>query len=118
VDALQAEVLEAESELKYLQEQLADFDLQKQEHEAAIQESKRVMDVRKHSTKSEIFALKGKIISLIHKCVKSNFLLDQLSWTCSKISICGDRCVWSPHCSSSSTVTTSAFRFRALNLSR
>jgi kinetochore protein Spc7/SPC105 len=59
VEALQAEVLEVEAQLKYLREQLLDLDSQKQEHEKAISEVKRVIDVKKHSTRVEIFALKG-----------------------------------------------------------
>jgi TolA-binding protein len=56
---MEAEVREAESQLKYLQEQLADLDQQRQEHEKAIKEAKRIVDVKKHSTKSEILTLKG-----------------------------------------------------------
>jgi hypothetical protein len=73
---LQAEIAEQECVFCDVQEQSVDFDLQKQKHgfhEAAIKESKRVMGVRKHSTTPKLFALKDKIILLIHKCAKFNY---------------------------------------------
>ena len=67
MNALQDEVNEAQAQLQYLQEQLADMELQKQEHEKAIGEGKRVMDVKKHSTKAEILALKSTIIFILEE---------------------------------------------------
>jgi kinetochore protein Spc7/SPC105 len=60
VEALKAELLDGESQLKYLQEKLEDLNLQKLEATTAINEGRRIMDIEKNSTTAEIFKLKGK----------------------------------------------------------
>jgi kinetochore protein Spc7/SPC105 len=60
VEALKAELLDGESQLKYLQEKLEDLNLQKLEATTAINEARRIMDIEKNSTTAEIFKLKGK----------------------------------------------------------
>ena len=65
MDALRSEVLEAQSQLKYLEEQLGDLDVQKEENQKEINEAQRILDVKKHTTKTEIFKLKGTIIQVL-----------------------------------------------------
>jgi hypothetical protein len=70
VGALQEEVTEAESQVKYLEEQLEELKAQKEEQEKAVNEAKRIMDVKKHSTKTEILVLKGGALSFPPWCTE------------------------------------------------
>lgn len=59
VEALRAEVAENISKLEWLQERLRDVDSQKREVTTAINNAKRVLHIQKHSTRAEVFRLKG-----------------------------------------------------------
>jgi chaperonin cofactor prefoldin len=59
VEALRAEVAENISKLEWLQERLRDVDSQKREVTTAINNAKRVFHIQKHSTRAEVFRLKG-----------------------------------------------------------
>lgn len=59
LNAMKADVSEAEAQLKYLEEQLTDLETQKAEHERAINEAKRIMDIKMNTNKTEISRLKG-----------------------------------------------------------
>ena len=65
MEVLKADVSEMESQLKYLQEQLAEVETQRAEHEKAISEAKRIMDIKSNITKSEISRLKGNTLMQI-----------------------------------------------------
>jgi kinetochore protein Spc7/SPC105 len=60
VEALKAELSEGESQLKYMQDKLEDLTLQKREATMVIDEARRIMDIEKNSTTTEIFKLKGE----------------------------------------------------------
>jgi kinetochore protein Spc7/SPC105 len=59
VEALRAEVAERNSQLKWLQERIAETESQKQEASTAISDANRLVHIHKNSTRSEVFRLKG-----------------------------------------------------------
>ncbi|KAF9458347.1 Spc7 kinetochore protein-domain-containing protein [Collybia nuda] len=64
VEALQAEVAEGRSQLRWLQEKHEEVDVQKSEAMTAIAEAHRVLHIQKNSTRVEVFRLKSELEAL------------------------------------------------------
>lgn len=67
MEALQAEVSESKAQLGWLQERLDEIESQKREAITAIADAERVMHIQKHSTRVEVFRLKGTTLPLSSK---------------------------------------------------
>lgn len=62
VESLRSEVAESNEQIKWLQERVAELELEKQDTKETIAKAEHSLNVHRNSTRAEVFRLKGTMI--------------------------------------------------------